>query len=273
MQAETIEEVIIQLEAIIDECIKTKNRAGYFAALYHKVTCAVLEGIRKNEFEDRERMARLDVLFANRYIAAWHASKKKSSMSKSWRAAFEQTKKRSTLVLQHLLLGINAHINLDLGIAAVETMNGEEISVLRRDFVRINTLLSSLLLDVLKDIQRVSPLSSILGLHARNGKSMLINFTIESARDGAWCFAEELSVLVPGGADFVNKRDGEIAKLGLNLSTSKGLLKITTLVIRLFEWNNPAKVIAVLRASHKTKFNEAVKEEAGKPIAEIEQPH
>lgn len=256
MQAKTIEEVIIRLEAIIDECIATKNKAGYFAALYHKVTCAVLEGIRKNDFEDGERMARLDVIFANRYLAAWHASGKKAPMSQSWHAAFGQTKKFSTLVLQHLLLGINAHINLDLGIAAVETVPDEDISVLRRDFVRINTLLSSLLLDVLKDIQRVSPLSSILGLHARNGKSMLINFTIESARDGAWCFAEELSLPAINRTELIQERDAEIAKLGTNLSSTKGLLRITALIIRLFEWNNTAKVIEVLRDSRKTKLNE-----------------
>ncbi|MGF7077483.1 hypothetical protein ABIC84_005453 [Mucilaginibacter sp. 3215] len=37
-QAQTIDQIIEQLEAIIADAIKTDSRAGYFAALYHKVT-------------------------------------------------------------------------------------------------------------------------------------------------------------------------------------------------------------------------------------------
>ena len=70
MKAETIDELILQLEEVINTSIKTKSRLGYFAALYHKVTCRVREGILKNEFEDNKRMELLDVLFGNRYLEA-----------------------------------------------------------------------------------------------------------------------------------------------------------------------------------------------------------
>src|SRR5947207_2335420 len=121
MQLLTIDEIILELEQIIDHCIKTKNKAGYFAALYHNVTCHVKTGIANGDFEDGARMERLDVIFASRYIDAWHAFNNKTPLSQSWNIAFQQVSKWPTLVLQHLLLGINAHINLDLGIAAVET--------------------------------------------------------------------------------------------------------------------------------------------------------
>jgi hypothetical protein len=257
VKANTIDDIIIRLENIMDIAIREKDRSGYFAALYHKVTCAVKEGVARGDFEDGERMERLDVIFASRYLDAWQAWRNKEAVTASWKIAFEKTKITRTLILQHLLLGVNAHINLDLGIAAVETQNGNDLAALRRDFVRINALLSSLLLDVLKDIQRVSPLSSILGLHAKNNKSMLINFTIESARDGAWCFAEDLSNKQEASREFINDRDKEIEKLAQNLSSSKGLLRITTFIIRLFEWNNAAKVITVLRTGKKTKLNDA----------------
>jgi len=257
VKANTIDDIIIRLENIMDIAIREKDRSGYFAALYHKVTCAVKEGVARGDFEDGERMERLDVIFASRYLDAWDAWRNKEAVTASWKIAFEKTKITRTLILQHLLLGVNAHINLDLGIAAVETQNGNDLAALRRDFVRINALLSSLLLDVLKDIQRVSPLSSILGLHAKNNKSMLINFTIESARDGAWCFAEDLSNKQEASREFINDRDKEIEKLAQNLSNSKGLLRITTFIIRLFEWNNAAKVITVLGTGKKTKLNDA----------------
>lgn len=257
MKTESIDQIIVELEAIVNKCIASRNSAGYFAALYYKVTCSIRDSILKGEFEDDARMEKLDIVFARRYIDAWHSWQNRKKPTVSWEVAFAQTRKPLTLILQHLLLGINAHINLDLGIATTYVMDDQNRASLRRDFVRINDILSSLLLDVLKDIQRISPLSSLLGLHARNSKSMLINFTIESARDGAWCFAQDLSNLRDTEyTAFLNERDKEINRLGANLVATKGLLRFTSLVIRLFEWNNPAKVINVLKSSSKTKFNE-----------------
>jgi hypothetical protein len=259
MPIQTIDEVISCLEEIIAKCIKEKNTAGYFAALYYKVTCAVKEGIKNGDYEDGPRMERLDVLFASRYINAWNAWQNNQPTTGSWDIAFKKIKNKLTLILQHLLLGINAHINLDLGIAAVQTMDNKDLHPLRRDFIRINALLSSLMLDVLKDLNRISPLTSLLGLHAKNSKSMILNFTIESARDGAWCFAQDLSALSgTGSVNFIKERDIEIQKLGFNLSVTKGLMWITAMIIRLFEWNNAAKVIEVLKDSKKIKLKQAL---------------
>jgi hypothetical protein len=72
MEAQTIDEVISQLETIIQNAIKSNSRAGYFAALYHKVTSRVKEGIQAGEFENGTRMEQLDVIFANRYIIAYN---------------------------------------------------------------------------------------------------------------------------------------------------------------------------------------------------------
>jgi len=45
MQAKNIDEVIQQLDNIIDWTLSDKNRLGYFAGLYRKVTLEVKEGI------------------------------------------------------------------------------------------------------------------------------------------------------------------------------------------------------------------------------------
>ncbi|MBV5348354.1 hypothetical protein JZU61_01590, partial [bacterium] len=64
----TIEEVISALEIIIAESEQKKDPAGYFAALYQKVTIKVKEGIASGYFDDGPRMEQLDVLFAKRYL-------------------------------------------------------------------------------------------------------------------------------------------------------------------------------------------------------------
>lgn len=69
---DTIDEVIFQLEQIIAYCKINNSPAGYFAVLYHKVTCKVKECIANKDFEDAIRMEKLDVAFATRYLQAFY---------------------------------------------------------------------------------------------------------------------------------------------------------------------------------------------------------
>ena len=253
MPASSIDEVLSQLTDIISESQKTNNRAGYFASLYYKVTAGVKEGIAKGVFVDGPRMERFDVIFANRYLVALDSWKNKQSLSGSWKIALDATGKSSLLVLQHLLLGINAHINLDLGIAAVETMQGLPIENIQKDFDAINAIISSLTYEVIHEISRVSPLLSLMGLNANQKDSILIQFSIGNARDGAWAFAEDLSKKI--GEDrltCIATRDGDISKLAAALANTNGFIRFTVWIIHLFEWKKPGRIIQVLDSFSRT---------------------
>src|SRR5215210_4409022 len=86
--ARSIDEVIAQLDAIIERAIVERDRLGFFAVLYRTVTAAVKEGIAAGRFEDGPRMERLDIIFANRYLHAFHLHRSGLSPTRSWRAAF-----------------------------------------------------------------------------------------------------------------------------------------------------------------------------------------
>lgn len=253
MPATTINEVIDALQTIITESIASNNRTGYFAALYYKVTAAVRDGIAKGQFENGPRMEKFDVIFANRYLDALTAWKNKQPLSDSWRVAFETAERSSPLVLQQLLLGMNAHINLDLGIAAGEVSNGNMDGV-QKDFDAINTIISALTYEVISEINRISPLLSLLGLHSSN-YSIIIQFSIGNARDGAWCFAEDL-LTKQGSAytDCVSARDKTIAQLAQGLAHATGLMRITLWLIHVFEWKSPSKIIRELHDYQKEKI-------------------
>jgi hypothetical protein len=251
MQATTINEVLERLNAIISESERTDSRAGFFAALYYKVTYSVQQGILTNQFEDGARMEQLDVTFANRYLAAYDQWKAGQPMSGSWKVAFDTVAKRQPLVLQHLFLGMNAHINLDLGIAAVETMQGKDFAALSNDFNNINSVISSLTNQVIRELDRVSPLLSLLGFHATRNNSILIQFSIDSARDGAWRFAEELSTKAGANLDgCIAQRDGDMTQLGRTLVNVSPLLRFTIWFIHLWEWKRASRII---RAMHEAK--------------------
>ena len=109
-------EVLSQLIAVHCKEIELLGRAE-----------SVKEGIEKGRFDDGPRMEQLDVNFANRYLEAYDQWKNKQPVSGPWKTAFDTEARRQPLVLQHLLLGMNVHINLDLGIAASETMAGKPL--------------------------------------------------------------------------------------------------------------------------------------------------
>ena len=157
MGIDGIDDVLARLDDVIARAIVDGDACGYFAVLYRKVTAKVKEGIGDGYFDDAERMERLDVLFAERYLEAIAAHRVDRTVTASWQLTFEAGQRWRPLVLQHLLVGINAHINLDLGIAAARCSPGSELPGLRRDYDRINATLAAMVASVQQDLQKVSP--------------------------------------------------------------------------------------------------------------------
>ncbi|NPC69006.1 hypothetical protein D7Y27_03680 [Corallococcus sp. AB004] len=192
----TIEEVIAQENDIIDQSLRTPGRIGYFTALYERVTVDVRRAIiAGNVFQDNARMEKLDVVFASRFLAAWNAYTSGGTPTQSWQLAFDALKDDSPLILQHLLLGMNAHINLDLGIAAATVAPGHELASLREDFNRINALLSRLVAVVEVELGEVSPRLKRLEAISPEGEDKIFNFAMDAAREAAWLLAEQLAPL------------------------------------------------------------------------------
>jgi len=207
----TIDGVIERLEETIRDSIARHDRLGYFAALYNRVTLAVREGIRKGEFQDGPRMERLDVTFANRYLAAYDHFRAGEVPSRSWLVAFRAAANADHVVLQHLLAGMNAHINLDLGIAAARTCPGAELQGLRGDFDRINDVLAKLTPAVEQEIDGLSPVFHLLTSFAPKLELKMVGFSMDRARAEAWRLAQELAPLaVHDQVHHIAERDLEV---------------------------------------------------------------
>jgi hypothetical protein len=116
------------------------------------------------------------------------------------------------LILQHLLLGINAHVNLDLGIAAVEGTPAGDLPDRRADFNHINRILGSMIEDVQSRLAAVSPWTSVLDRLGRRADEVISNFCLVRARDDAWDFAQQLAAAEPDRRDaLVRAKDRETA--------------------------------------------------------------
>ena len=230
----TIADVIVRLDEIVDGAKSEGRPGGYFAALYRRVTKEVAHQIAEGHFDDGERMARLDVVFARRYLDAYDAHRRGQAPTRAWKLAFDTEADWWPIVLQHLLLGINAHINLDLGIAAAEVAPGDRIHALKDDFDRVNAILASLVDDVSDRLAEIWPLLRIIDIGAQRLDEDAINFSIQRARDHAWGVALKLAALddsldpvVIEGLDLGVAEFGKrVRRPGLWLSTKLKLVRL-----------------------------------------------
>jgi hypothetical protein len=245
--AQTIDEVIEQLTEIVTWAKHNNSRLGYFAALYLKVTKAVKNGIEAGDFDDGPRMERLDVIFANRYIAAAHQYRNSEATTASWGCAFTASRQWWPIVLQHLLLGMNAHINLDLGIAAAQTSPGDQLPELKNDFDRINGVLASLVGGVQEELAEIWPLLRIFNRYLDTTQTTIINFSMERARNAAWQFAEDLAPLdTHEQGACIAQKDKQIAAFASVIRQPGILASILIKLIRLGERGSTVDKIAIL---------------------------
>jgi hypothetical protein len=126
-----IDIVLARLDDVIEEAREGASRAGYFAAMYRKVTVAVRDAVVAGRFADGDRMARLDRVFAERYLDAYDQWRTGAVPTIAWQVAFDATRRWRPIIVQQLLAGMNAHINLDLGVAAASVAPGTELVGLR----------------------------------------------------------------------------------------------------------------------------------------------
>ena len=244
----TIDEVIAQLDDIVARSIRDGSRLGYFAALYRIVTVKVKEGIAQGRFDDGPRMERLDVTFANRYLEAMDQYRRGQQTTRCWHVSFKAAAAWRPIILQDLLLGMNAHINFDLGIAAAEIAPGAELPSLQHDFNEINNILAALVGEVESEINEVSPWINFLDHIDPKADTAIVNFSMDKARACAWDLATKLAPLSPSHwKPILDPRDLEMTALADLVWHPVGLIfKFGLLLIRSRESSDVARVINVL---------------------------
>jgi hypothetical protein len=242
-----IDEVIARLDEIIDRSRKEASRLGYFAALYRNVTVEVKRGIASGRFEDGKRMEQLDVHFANRYLLALDSYRREEAASRCWVYAFKAAPQWPPLVLQHLFLGMNAHINLDLGVAAAMTCPGDEINGLKHDFDEINNILSAMTSGVQWQLSQVSSWMKLISRFSGNTGDAVMNWSIKRARDQAWSVALRLAPLNPQQMeDEIKIIDDEVDLLAHLVRHPGFLLSLIAFVVRASEVRSVPRIIDIL---------------------------
>jgi len=194
----TIEDVVVRMR-LIQTQLPPSDGVAQFNRMYMTVTEDVLDRSLGHEFEDKEFVERLDVVFANLYFKALDDyTGDPGSCARCWSPLFQARHSSRIAPIQFALAGMNAHINHDLVLALDATCREMNRSVARdsaqyRDFCRINELLA-------EAQEKIEPWfkTGVLGILDRvlgQSDEAVEMWSMERARENAWVQTEALSLL------------------------------------------------------------------------------
>ena len=177
----------------IDAALPRKDGVAIFDRLYLQVTRAVDSASAGTEFENKDFVDRLDVVFAGLYFDAEATIDSGASCPVAWRPLVE-TRSQRREPIQFALAGMAAHINHDLPIAVFTTCEEfglpvEDDSAIHRDFQRVDGLLATVENQVagwfdtglIADIEDVTP---------KDVDNALAMWSVVAARELAWDHAQ-----------------------------------------------------------------------------------
>jgi hypothetical protein len=165
------------------------DASGYFPAMYARVTERVERAAADGRVGDGERMEAFARVFAGRYLDAVGGG----HVPGCWQAAADAAHDDSLLISQHLLVGINAHVNHDLPLTVVGLADETgDLASLRPGFDAINDILAETYPELVHDVGRVA---GWMAAASARGGGWVFNFSLRTARDVAWLNAERLHAL------------------------------------------------------------------------------
>lgn len=138
---ESVAQVIDRLEATVSEFDGERSRLSIYPTVYLGVTRRLQQALADGVFEEPAWVEQLDLHFASQYFRILDAFKqnRRTEIPLCWQTALDATTAGETLVIQDLVLSVNARLYHDLGIALWRAWLLEgDVERRIRDFKRIH---------------------------------------------------------------------------------------------------------------------------------------
>lgn len=177
----------------LDSALPRRDGIAVFNRVYLTVTKEADRRIDAGPLADARAAVTLNVVFAERYLAAVEAVSEGRRPPACWRPLFQFRHHPGVRPLQFALAGINAHIGHDLALAVVDTCRTLdcEPAWLEDEFEQVGDLLTALEERIREDLmpgpdllQLADPLTHLAGA-----------WSLDRARDAAWTTARALWAL------------------------------------------------------------------------------
>lgn len=240
--ANTVDDVQRMLEHCITTARAENSADGYFPLLYSWETRDIAAAADAGGFEAPDELRRMIVVFANRYFAARRQFRAGAPAPKAWSLAFRAARASSALVVQHLLLAMNAHINVDLAAAAAET------GLTWPEYSRVDAILGQGVARIQSRLNRTTIVLRALDWVAGDFDEMLTAFSLKAARRHAFELADRLRVTPePGRPALIAEADDFALRLGQRVLTPPLRDRLLLAAVRLSERNaSPRDLLALL---------------------------
>lgn len=237
-------EIVPTLDRYVSLLRERNDPAGYFAAVYRLTAAAIGAAIDREEFQDNHRMAAINVHFFHRYQDALEAYLRGEEMTHCWKACFEHNGDEP-ITKQHLLLGMNAHINLDLPIAVSMVCPGKSVFEFRDDFLHINRIFQDLYQKILRGMAGVWPPQRLLHYFTVGYNVTILDRQMRKVRERAWLNAIKLAMLPDHRLeDAVKALDRQRCKQANWIKKPGFALKFIVRLIRITERGSVAEKIS-----------------------------
>lgn len=139
-----------QMQSQTEAWQRSNDKRFIFLRCYTMMTQNMHRGTLEGRFEDPTWVEQLLLRFAEYYFNALDAYEKDPERApKVWKQAHDASRERKLHVLQHLFLGINAHINYDLVLSLYDglhvewpSLTEERRNIRKRDHEQVNDIIS-----------------------------------------------------------------------------------------------------------------------------------
>ena len=178
------------------------DRRYVFLKCYGMMTANMFSAIDRGQFNDSAWVHILLENFANYYFRALEAYQAVECASpRVWQIAFQVADRSEFKPVQHLLLGVNAHINYDLVFAVVDLIAPEwnrltvvEQAARYEDYCLVNDIIRQTIDAVQDDIlEKDNPLMSVIDIAMFRVDEWLISRFVNNWRDQVWSQAIKLT--------------------------------------------------------------------------------
>ncbi len=193
--------VIDRMQLMVDQWDSENDRRVIFLSCYQMMTANMLQAVADQEFEDPVWVTKLLHDFADYYFTALDAYNSGQPHTPAiWKMTFEAAQRPRTHVLQHLVLGVNAHINYDLVFVIYDILHEEwpqlsaaDRQMRYRDHCHVNEIIYQTI-DCVQDkvVERYSPAMDIVDKVFLTVDEWLLYRLISKWRDQVWTNAERL---------------------------------------------------------------------------------
>lgn len=180
----TVDDVLLQMTDLDDELTgSTLHNLRPFNTTYKIITSGVKELLGTGYFQSDELMQALDVRFAHYFFSPLEAYVKGNRTPPAWKALFDTCPRNSLFQAIYMGLGVNAHVNNDLGQALFDVIPAESYL---EDFLKVNRVIKDQTPLVISSLNEEGTIVNVGKNLMLPLYSFILQRTIESWRNYAW---------------------------------------------------------------------------------------